>query len=146
MKISQVLHYYIGQKVLHKPYRDDPKQLMGRLVYIGENKHATIATTPLIDEPEWHITYRPEDCLLQLALRRLEDIGDAEWLEIEAETSIAPDAFGYYGIRDNFMKRTAQYRFDWSLVNQALIALRQRGVDVDGLIESGQAVDVKMIK
>jgi hypothetical protein len=83
---------------------------------------------------------------VKLSLRLLLDVSDKEWNEIEEKSSIAPDAFGYYGIKDNFLINTPNTRFSWTVVNEILIELRKRSVDVDGLIEAGLAIDSKTLK
>lgn len=76
-------------------------------------------------------------------LRLLSDVSDEEWNEIEGETSLMPDAHGMDAVRDNFMIGTDEYRLGWEIVNEALIILRKRGIDVDGLIDAGLALDAK---
>jgi hypothetical protein len=79
-------------------------------------------------------------------LRKLEDITDGEWLEIENETSIIPDAIGWHGIKESFMTMDIRHRWHWTITNEALIILRKRGIDVDQLIENGLALDSKTLK
>lgn len=75
-------------------------------------------------------------------LRPLSDMTEKEWGEIEQKTSVMPDAWGYHGVRDMFLNpEDSKNRFAWMIVNEALIELRKKGIDVDGLIKSGVAID-----
>lgn len=76
-----------------------------------------------------------------LILRPLSSIPEEEWRDIEQKSSVLPDAWGYNGIMDNFLKDTPDLRFGWPIINETLIELRKRGIDVDGLIDAGLAID-----
>ncbi len=57
------------------------------------------------------------------------------------KTSVIPDAYGYHGVKDNFLTNNYKNRFHWIIVNEALVELRKWSIDVDGLIEAGLAMD-----
>jgi hypothetical protein len=124
MKLQDYINYYIGCKMIrsshwepqNEPYVLDYKNI-GEAIEFGD----------------------------RLVLRRLEDLSDEEWLEMESETSIAPDAIGWYGVRESIMTMETRHRFHWVITNEVLIILRKRGVDVDGLIPAGLAIDAKKI-
>jgi hypothetical protein len=82
---------------------------------------------------------------IKLILNRLEDISDDEWFKIECETSVAPDAIGWHGVRESILTMDTRNRFHWIITNEVLILLRKRNVDVDGLIKAGLAVDIKTL-
>lgn len=82
---------------------------------------------------------------VELHLRRLEDISDDEWFKIECETSVAPDAIGWHGVRESILTMDTRHRFHWTITNEVLIILRKLSVDVDGLIDAGLAVDAKTV-
>lgn len=69
-------------------------------------------------------------------LRRLESITDEEW-------SLFEPALGYDDLKDEFLKNACNY--EWSVINEALIFFRENAIDVDGLIDSGQAIDAATI-
>jgi hypothetical protein len=79
-------------------------------------------------------------------LRPLSDVSDKEWDEIEEKIDLFFDAQGMGVIKDNFLSDKNDERCGWPLINDALIELRKRSVDVDGLIESGLAIDSKTLK
>lgn len=133
-KIQDYLHYYLGCDVI--TIDDNEKaQLVGvsddnaHLVHEGTGSYGTCDITGI----------KP-------TLRRLEDIPDDEWIEIECETSIAPDAIGWYGVRESIMTMDTRHRFHWTITNEVLIILRKRNIDVDGLIDAGLAIDIKTLK
>lgn len=86
------------------------------------------------------------DCGVQLHLRKLVDVPNEEWDQIEQCTSIMEDALGMGVFKDAFMTYDFRNRYHWTITNEALIELRKRSVDVDGLIDAGIAVDSKTIK
>lgn len=83
---------------------------------------------------------------VKLLLRPLSDIADAEWDEIESLIDVLFDAQGMGGLKMNFLSDKDDERFSWIIVNDALIELRKRNVDVDGLIEAGLAIDKTTLK
>lgn len=135
--IKYYIHMYLGCKVKYKE----------REYYLeGFHKHG-------IDYGHnWIFIFNDaDDCFwvgtkdIKLILRHLSNMSEEEWRDIETNSSIIPDAWGYNLLRDEFLIGTDKLRCHWSIVNEALIELRKRGIDCDDLIESGLAIDEKMI-
>jgi hypothetical protein len=127
-KLQDYLHYYIGANVF--------------LCKNLEGNNVIEPLTPKMLHEDIDMFIDPDDPKpFRLLLRRLEDISDEEWLEIESETSIAPDAIGWHGVRESIMTMETRHRFHWVITNEVLIMLRKLSIDVDGLIKSGLAID-----
>jgi hypothetical protein len=124
MKLQDYLHYYIGCQMIRSSHWE-PQNEPYVLTFENIKEAVEFGDRPL--------------------LRRLEDMTDDEWLDIEHETSIAPDAMGWHGVREAFMTTDPRHRWHWTVTNEVLIILRKRGVDVDGLIPAGPAIDIKTI-
>jgi hypothetical protein len=130
MKLTDFIHYYFGCQCL------EAIKVPGQEL----NFEPSIVTVRTL----FNVQSQLSD--VKLVLRRLEDITDDEWLDIEQETSIAPDAIGWYGVRESIMTTDTRHRFHWTVTNEVLIILRKRGVDVDNLIKNNLAIDAKTIK
>lgn len=138
-KIQDFLHYYIGAdcwvqgQIEEKPIKltgiswDDQTGLWWCYFENTETSYAVIEDVALL-------------------LSKLEDITDDQWIEIENELDIFPEATGMNMVKDNFLLDKDENRMGWRLINEALNELRKRGVDCDGLIEAGLAVDKKTVK
>lgn len=131
MKIQDILHYYLYGNIW------DGKAAY-RLMGIGDSYYT-------IKSKAGKMLTMSKRADIKLVLRRLEDITDDEWLDIEQETSIAPDAIGWHGVRESIMTTDTRHRFHWTVTNEVLIILRKRGVDVDNLIKNNLAIDAKTI-
>ncbi len=139
-KLQDYLHYYIGCKVQKDSFALDYPTIEGvhgDTVIISKYPYRTPNCDKTFIRPRiWHSI-----SFVKPILRRLEDISNDEWLEIECETSIAPDAIGSYGVRESIMTMETRHRFHWTITNEVLIILRKRGIDVDELIKSDLAID-----
>jgi hypothetical protein len=78
-------------------------------------------------------------------LRKISDVSEDEWYEIEDATSLIPDVKGYGYFQDAFLKDTLNDRYSWRITNEALVEMRKRGIDCDELISLGVAVDEKTL-
>lgn len=105
---------------------------VGKLVSVSESTSIIVYPD---DDPRGRVAYTK---WIIPHLRPLTSVSEDEWNEIESKI-INPDAYGYYGIRDNIMLDVTRYRFGWKIINETLIELRRRGIDVDGLIPAGLA-------
>lgn len=138
-KLEDYIHLYLGCKCVNSWFSEEHKEynkgwtLMG--IVRDSDKQYGLETG---NEYTWTDSIKP-------ILRKLDSITDEEWNQIEPQLLI-PDAWGYYGIRDNFIKRIAAYRFDWAIVNEALVLLRKMSIDVDQLIDAGLAIDANTLK
>jgi hypothetical protein len=132
MKLIDYLHYYLHGKIWEAGVTTCTLIGIGDSYYTIKTKQGTLLT----------LSNRAN---IKLVLRRLEDLTDDEWLDIEHETSIMPDAIGWYGVRESFMTKEPRHRWHWTVTNEVLIILRRRGVDVDNLIDNNLAVDQKTI-
>lgn len=121
-QLKDYLHYYIGCKMIRSSHWEPQYE---PYILTFENIREAI-----------EFSDRPLLC-------RLEDMTEEDWYSVEAETSLMIDAHGLNAVRDNFMIGTDEYRLGWTIVNDALIAMRKRGIDVDGLIDAGLAIDAK---
>lgn len=130
-QLKDYLHLYLGCEVQIEP--SNLKELM---------KGPTTKGILTI-----HLLYRwsMELHRLKPILRPLSDMTEEEWLQIE-QLFVMPDAWGYYGIKDNFLIDEPQHRFSWKVVNDVLIELRRRSFDCDGLTEAGLAIDKTTLK
>jgi|SRR5690242_12273331 len=138
-KIHDYIGYYIGCRCLNTWFPEGHEEYDKQWILTGYKRSAN-KCFHLENEKEftWTDSIKP-------ILRRLEDITDDEWQEIEYETSIAPDAIGWYGIKESIMTIDARHRFHWTITNETLIILRKRGIDIDGLIKSELAIDTSTL-
>lgn len=143
-KLSDYIAYYIGCKVQKdSDALDYPtiKGIEGDRVIISEYRYKTPNCAPVFTRPQiYHFVG-----FIKPILRRLEDIPDDEWSEIEYATSIMEDAKGLGLSKYAFLKGGDKDRYHWSITNELLIELRKRSVDVDGLIDAGLAIDAKTL-
>lgn len=151
IQLKDVIHYYIGCDVIV-----DGKE-RGRLLganpipnFVGQ-VYWDIQTEEmrLEEDGDFAMPYNDDPDMGELRikpiLRRLSDITDAEWNEIEAATSIMEMATGMGLFKRAFLDGGLKDRYHWQITNEGLIELRKRCVDVDGLIASEQAIDAKTI-
>lgn len=140
MELKDYLHYYINSGISVYVFPDDTITNGFLAKYRQDYPDGVYNPVLTLDNYTKFLNdgYKP-------LLRRLEDVTDDEWLDIEHETSIAPDAIGWHGIREAFMTTDTRHRWHWTVTNEVLIILRKRGVDVDNLIDAGLAVDIKTI-
>ena len=83
---------------------------------------------------------------VQLHLRRLADMTEEDWQKVTSETKLSHDTMAVESLKDSFLKGGFDDRYHWTVTNMALIALRRLGVDVDGLIPAGLAIDAKTLQ
>jgi hypothetical protein len=133
MKLQDYIHYYFGCEFIANGKRYRIVRIDQLVQGIRESSGGTV----------WN-EFNPNS--IKPILRKLDDITNDEWLEIENEISIIPDAIGWHGIKESFMTMGARHRWHWTITNEALIILRKRGIDVDQLIKNGLAIDSKTLK
>lgn len=143
MNLKDYAQYYIGCRCFNTWFPEGHEEYDHNWVFNGYCPTYGTKGNPYYLENEDDVTWTDS---IKPILRKLEDISDEEWLEIEHETSILPDAIGWYGIKESFMKMDTQHRWHWTVTNEALIILRKRGIDVDKLINNGLAIDSKTLK
>ncbi len=119
-KLQDYLPYYIGCKMMYSSHHE-PQNEPYILTFKNIEEAIEFGDRPI--------------------LRKLNDITDQEWDQIESETSIMQEAHGYQAVKDSFFNPHINYRFYWPIVNETLQILRKRNVDVDELIDSGLAID-----
>lgn len=75
-------------------------------------------------------------------LRKLSSLTDEEWNDIELEAGFSDDIIGLNFLKDVFLNKfKIRVQPHWSTINSTLIILRKMGVDVDGLIDSNEAIE-----
>lgn len=151
IQLKDVIHYYIGCDVIV-----DGKE-RGRLMganpipnSVGQVYWDIITEEMKLEDEDFCMPYNDDPDMGELRikpiLRRMEDIAPEHWdcieQDIEELTGIDCLNCSKTGVRFNFLD---DQRFGWPIVNAALIILRKCGIDMDGLIESGQAIDIKTI-
>lgn len=78
---------------------------------------------------------------IKLILRKLQSLSDDEWGIVITECSLPGDLLLVKFLKSSFFSKDNNDRYYWTVVNKALNSLRRLSVDVDGLIESGLAID-----
>lgn len=139
-ELKDYLHLYLGCECVFEDCRNEGDKEHGKLIEIGIN----MACIETVNNEDPYIECTPNE--IKPILRPLSDITDEEWSEIEEKIHVLFDAQGMGMIRDNFLSDKNNERCGWHLINDALIELRKRSVDVDGLIESGLAIDKTTLK
>jgi len=143
MNLKEYAQYYIGCRCLNTWFPEDhPEYNRGWFFMAFRTARDTVNAYGLETENQEYLTGTDS---IKLILRKLEDVTDDEWWDIETKTSILPDSIGTGGLKDSFFNMHYRSRYHWTIVNQALSELRKRSVDVDGLIDAGLAVDSKTL-
>jgi len=130
MKLQDYIHYYIGCPCIYYMADDDPEGYHMPLDY-------DIIKRWLADQDETDI---------KLILRKLEDMTEDDWRKVTSETKLSHDTISMESLKDSFIHGGFDDRYHWTVVNHSLISLRKIGVDVDGLIDAGLALDAKTIQ
>lgn len=138
VKLKDVLHLYLGCKVLFE--KSNYYFVHELQIHKGETK---ILTHSLLHHFEYHDSNEP---LIKPLLRILSSMTEEEWLEIEYKICLDPHAQCVNALKDNFIIDQCDMRFGWRIINETLIELRNRGIDCDNLIQSGQAINKSSIK
>lgn len=133
-KLQDYLHYYIGCKVQKDSFALDYPTIEGvhgDTVIISKYPYRTPNCDKIFTRPRiWHSI-----SFVKPILRRLDDISDGEWVEIEM---LLPNVYAKDFLKNVFMNNGLCH---WTVINDALNILRKRCVDVDGLIKSDLAID-----
>jgi hypothetical protein len=137
-QLKNYLHYYLGCEIWFDNKAWTSIRISKKMVRLERNKQVHNVAPSQFNEA-WIKDTLP-------ILRRLEDISDEEWNEIEDDTSITEIAKGLGYFKYAFLNGGPKDRYHWSITNEALIELRKLNVDVDGLIDAGMAIDAKTIK
>lgn len=125
MKLQDYINYYIGCKMIRSSHWQPQNE-----PYVLDYKN--IAEAIEFDD-------RP-------VLRRMEDMTEKDWGTVTKSTKSVSDYIDRDSLKDSFINGGFDDRYHWTVVNKSLIALRKLGVDVDGLIPAGLAIDAKTLK
>ena len=136
-KIEDYIHFYLGCPCQYL--------MMGRGIISEvsiDSKYGILVSVKL-DGSIKHIQCPLSD--IKLILRPLISVTDIEWEKIEYDILIA-EGTGYDMIKNHFIIGTIKYRMGWKCSNESLVRLRKIGIDVDGLIEAGLAINSTTLK